>query len=221
MWNLLLEEFNYNKLQAVLLYSLVMVISFILINYTDGEANIFVALCWFFIIHRAFVLMMKEKRDRLFLLLPLPSWKIGLTRVLIMLIPFFLVIAQYFVIKAIFSEIVIVIDDRYLFTMFGIYQFAYTVFFIFRDALKSVLTLDKSKIVIIGMFVTLMGTAHFLFLLKRFRGGPMDETPLIVKLLGGVFSFLFSIKGIVILFGICGVVYLISVLTFVNKKSYL
>lgn len=217
MWNLLLEEFNYNKLQAVLLYSLVMVISFILINYTDGEANILIALCWFFMIHRAFVLMMKEKRDRLFLLLPLPSWKIGMIRVLIMLIPFFLVIAQYFVIKAIFSEIVIVIDDRYLFTMFGIYQIGYTVFFIFRDALKSVLTLDKSKIVLIGMIVNLLGTAHFLIII----GDPMDETPLIVKLLGGVFSFLFSIKGIVILFGICGVLYLISVLTFMNKKSYL
>lgn len=219
MWQLLKSEFSYNKIMITGMLCFTLFSSFFSITQTDGDANIVIVFFAYIIVHTMIARINKEKRLCRHVFLPLPIRKSGLTRVLIILIPFFTVFILFYILQFVLGQAGHK-GNIIVFAFFGFYILGFSVYLVGRD-LFSHLRKRESFIavkiaILISAFLALLGMVVFTATLSN-----SEEIPWFMKLIGGFFDFALSTTGILVVYSLNLCLYYLSVVTYVRRKSYL
>ncbi len=161
----------------MLMHILLIPFFFLIVNFFEEKLPIVIFLYLPFIsFNQIIVLRIKENRDRYSSLLPVSRFNIGLSRMLVVLIP---VTASYilFFILLYFNNFYNVIDQSmYIFVLFlpGV---IIPVFYIFRDVFSKSLGKDSKK----AIMILILGGTAFMFLGILVMGN--IRSPLVAKIL--------------------------------------
>ena len=154
MWRIIKTELSYNKLLISMMLILSFAANFLYVKYTGREINYITWLFGYLIVLLMITWMNKEKRERLNALLPVSTNILGMSRALLILIPFAGVFAT------VFSVDLITGMDSFLYTKVslgttGLFVLGFSIYLVVRDLYlsKSKISKGQNRGIIIGLAI--------------------------------------------------------------------
>lgn len=215
MWKLLKAEFGYNKINL-----LVMMILLLCINFSYGSVNFLMPMITFLMVNTIFTRMNTEKRVCRYIQLPLSVKQIAVIRLLLILIPFFIVIAIYITVYLL-SEPIETEGHRWMILIFGlalfIFQFLLIPQDLFSHSSKRNQIITRTLILIMVVLTFLMALGALLLFMQTKQGTLLG----FVKYIPIFFEFISSWKGIILCYLVILGMSCLTVFTFLRRKAYL
>ena len=214
MWKLLKAEFGYNKINL-----LVMMILLLCINFSYGSVNFLMPMITFLMVNTIFTRMNTEKRVCRYIQLPLSVKQIAVIRLLLILTPFFIVIALYIIVYLLI-ETIEPEGYRWMILIFGLALFIFQFLLIPQDLFShsskrnQIITRTFLLIMVVLTFLVVLGT--LLLGIQTKEGTP----PGVVEYIPKIFEFISSWKGIILCYFVILGMSCLTVFTFLRRKAY-
>ncbi len=221
MFRLIRAEYRYNGLFNLSMLVFIPIVTAFLSRTDETDFHVAFIIFGFFIAHVSTVYAMREKRERLNMLLPVPSVVVAASRVLLVILPFLAGWILFVASLAVCSNTVHGFSLPLLAFM-GLYLLGFSVFIAIRDIVRNfhAASISRTNLIRVSAVFLLFGlTVMSLVGTIRVSGG--GEIPVYIRVIGAVFDVLFSCSGAVGLYIVTGVLYVVSIFTFMKRKSYL
>ncbi len=220
MWSLIKTELHYNKNLFLMLFILLPFVAFS-IKFSSEDINIMYHLLPFLIINGINSANLKEKRESHNILMPFSARQVAFSRL------FLLIIFPGGITLAVFSLVHFLINPLpvQLLVLLGMVFLFYLLFSIKRDLYYRFAKKPKRDFTkAIYMVLVIAATAGLLMGIIIFitsKEGGSGEKPFLLTMISGLFDFLFSVRGGITLYAVNILLSILSIETFVRRKSYI
>lgn len=221
MYRMLKAEYRYNGAFNAVMFILIPVPTYFLTIAGLTDTYMVFIVPGYFISLISIAFAVKERRERLSVLLPVKRLSISAARVLLIVLPFIAAWTLFAVSLAVFSDISHAFSLPILAFM-GLYLLGLAVYLVIRDFVKTfqAVSVSRAKLIKNSAMLVLFSLTLLAFIsgLQVSGGG---EIPLYIRIVGGIFGVLFSREGTAGLYAFTAAFYVLSILTFARRQSYM